>query len=129
MSNGVALVFTTTGDVADLRARVRHMAEMHNQMAGMQGSGAPGGPDGRAMGMHRIPSHASAEEVPGGARLVLVPTDPSQLTALRQHVRMHLERMQSGPCHPCPQCPTQPAPVPGPGSGSEPLPPGPESVE
>jgi hypothetical protein len=122
--NGAALVFTTNGDVAGLRARIRHMAEMHNQMAGMRGSGSAG-PGGHGMGMHRIPSYASAEEVPGGARLVLVPTDPSQLAALRQQVRMHVEKMQSGPCRPCPQCPTPPTPAPG----SEQLPPGPEPVE
>jgi hypothetical protein len=34
-SDGVAVAFTTTGDVAELRAYVRRMAEMHNGMAGM----------------------------------------------------------------------------------------------
>jgi hypothetical protein len=30
-ANGVAVVFTTTGDVNELRRRVAHMADMHNQ--------------------------------------------------------------------------------------------------
>src|SRR5262249_25036459 len=42
-SGGVALVFLTSGDVSELRQRVRHMADMHNRMQGgsqmnMQGS-------------------------------------------------------------------------------------------
>ncbi len=113
-SDGVEIVFTTTGDVADLRARVRHMADMHNQMAGAQGGGMQGGGmqgsgmqgsgmqgsgmQGSGMGMNMVPSRASVEDVSGGARLVLVPMDPSQLAALRQQARMHAERMQKGQC-------------------------------
>jgi hypothetical protein len=33
-----------------------------------------------------------------GARLELRPTDPSQLETLRQDVRLHQQRMQSGEC-------------------------------
>ena len=79
------------------------------------------------MEMNKIPSYVSVEEVPGGVRLVFVPTDPSQLEALRQQVHMHAERMQSGQCPPCPQCPPPSAPAPAPGSGSEQPPPGAES--
>lgn len=103
------MVFTTTGDVADLRARVRHMADMHNQMTGVRGGGPrAGGPPGH--GREMIPSHASFEEVPGGACLVFVPIDPAQLAALRQQVRMHAEMMQSGRCPHCPMCPKSPDP-------------------
>lgn len=106
--DGIAIVFTTTGDVADLRARVRHMADMHNQMAGgMQGGGMQGS------GMHMVPSRASVEDVPGGARLVLMPMDPSQLAALRQQARMHVEMMRKG------QCPMMPPPPPGSKPGTE----------
>lgn len=124
-SDRVAIVFTTTGDVADLRARVRHMADMHNQMAGakdmqgggmqgggMQGSGMQGSGKGM-MGMQMVPSRASVEDVPGGARLVLVPTDPSQLGALRQQARMHAEMMQQG------QCPMMAPPSPAPEPSTE----------
>ncbi|HEX7941317.1 MAG TPA: hypothetical protein VF488_05905, partial [Gemmatimonadaceae bacterium] len=108
-TDGIAIVFATTGDVADLRARVRKIADMHNRMAGemgsmhgegeqgggmqgggMQGSGMHCDREGRmhgmGMGAKMIPSRASVEDVPGGARLMLVPADTSQLGALRQQV-------------------------------------------
>lgn len=124
-SDGIALVFTTSGDVAELRARVRRMADMHNQMAGMHGGGTtgPGGMHGGGMHgghgtgpmhMHMVPSRASVEDVPGGARLLLVPTDPAQLAALRQQARMHADMMAKG------QCPmAAPAPAPEPGAEHE----------
>lgn len=120
-SDGVAIAFTTTADVNELRTRVRHMADMHNQMVGMRagetggGGGMQGGMQG-GMGMHegmqsgRMPAHehvmrkpivasrATAEDIPGGARIVLVPVEPSELTALRQDARMRAEMMQSGQC-------------------------------
>ena len=113
---GVAVVFKTTGDVAELRRRVRHMAEMHNRhhaegtMAccqGMMGGGRDAGatPEqgGRGMmmgGSHAgmVPAMAAAEDVEGGARIVLTPKDSAQLGALRTHVRDHAERMGRGEC-------------------------------
>jgi hypothetical protein len=42
VEGGAALSFTTsTGDVNDLRQRVHHMAEMHDQMHGQGGMMAP----------------------------------------------------------------------------------------
>jgi DNA-binding transcriptional LysR family regulator len=93
-SNGVAVTFTTDGDVNDVRARARHMADMHNQMAAMHGGAAGGGMHGMAM----VPSRATAEDLPGGARVVLVPADPAQLATLRQQVHMHTAMMQQGKC-------------------------------
>ena len=133
-SGGVALVFLTSGDVSELRTRVRHLADMHNRMQGgsrsnnmqqggatnappsssmpgtgmydTQGSGAPGGgsmgtdkhlrrrfdgmqqpsTQGGAHGM--MPSStARAEDIDGGAQLILIATDPSQTDALRQSAR------------------------------------------
>lgn len=133
-TDGIAIVFTTTGDVADLRARVRKISDMHNRMAGemgsmhgedaqggaMQGGGMQGGGmhcdregrmHGMGMGAKMIPSRASVEDVPGGARLVLVPADASQLGALRQQARMWAEMMQKGQCPMMAPPPTQ-APVP-----------------
>lgn len=113
---GVAVVFRTTGDVAELRRRVRYVAEMHNRhhaegaMAccrGMTNGGQETGgtPDqggrGMMMGMSHegmVPATAAAEDVDGGARIVLTPEDPSQLGALRTHVHDHAERMARGEC-------------------------------
>lgn len=102
--DGVAVAFTTSGDVADLRARVRHMADMHNGMAGMHhGDGMHGGMGSGdthegMMGMQMVPSRATAEDIPGGARLVLVPSDPAQLSALRTRARDHVAMMEKGEC-------------------------------
>ena len=82
-ADGVALEFTTTGDVEALRAHVHKMADMHNGMAeshdgdmhGGMGSGDMHGMHGGEMhgGMKMVPSKATAEDIPGGARVVLVP--------------------------------------------------------
>lgn len=124
VEDGISLSFTTTtGDVAELRQRVRRMAEMHNQpgghrMMGSHGAPAPGagaehqpgaqagagheggGRGGMMMGggMMMPATTASAEDIEGGSRLILQPKDPAQLGALREHVRMKAQRMAGGEC-------------------------------
>jgi hypothetical protein len=116
---GVALTFTTpSGDVDDLRRRVRHMAQMYEMHEGgrgmmwrhMHSGGGPGpGPHGPGMGMGPgmggmhgrgplPPVEATVEEVDRGARIILQPKDSAQLDALRERVRMHRARMQTGEC-------------------------------
>lgn len=124
-SDGVAIAFTTTSDVNEVRARVHHMADMHNQIAGMrtpekdtgmQHGGMPGGSQGgigterdtaqseeipsheHMPGKQMVPSSATAEDVPGGARVVLVPADPAQVTALREDARLRADMMKKGQC-------------------------------
>ncbi|NVB81818.1 MAG: hypothetical protein HOV81_25785 [Kofleriaceae bacterium] len=68
---------------------------------GSQGETVPGGemPGHERMGGKQMPpSSATAEDVPGGARVVLVPADPSLLPALRQDARMRADMMQKGQC-------------------------------
>ncbi len=85
VEGGVALGFTTSsGDVSELRRRVTHMAEMHNQE--------------HAAGRMMPAATASAEDAEGGARMILRPTDPAQLDALREHAHTHAERMSHGEC-------------------------------
>lgn len=124
VDGGVALAFATrTGDVAELRQRVRRMAEMHNHQhpdGGMmmgghgpdvaaaehaRGSGAgPGhaadGHRGMMMGggMMMPAATASVEDIDGGARLVLRPKEAGKLEALREHARLRAERMANGEC-------------------------------
>lgn len=119
---GVALTFTTrTGDVRDLRHRVQTLAhhyEMHPQGGMMQWQNMHGGMgqshgmgmghgrgqgmgQGQGMGMGAGPMprvHATVEDLPGGARVILTPVDPSDLAALRTRVHLHAQRMQSGQC-------------------------------
>jgi hypothetical protein len=130
---GAALVFVTkTGDVVDLRQRVRQMAEWHNQHhfgpmmmgagqdggygmmgrgrgmmgrgRGMMGRGMMGHGDG-GYGMAMVPATASVEDVEGGARLVFIPKDAAQLATLRAHVQERATRMVPGEC---PMAPYEP---------------------
>ena len=101
--DGVALSFTTaTGDVADLRTRVQHMAqmyEMHHGQAGMMWHHMGGEGMGHMTGRGPMPAaRTTMTDTDSGAQLELRPTDPSQLDALREHVRWHQERMHSGEC-------------------------------
>jgi hypothetical protein len=88
--NGVAMTFTTTGDVAALRQRVHAMAARHERMMG----------GGGGMGPCRMmtPSTTRVEDVGRGARIVLAPRDPSQLSELRTHVNARAAQMASGRC-------------------------------
>lgn len=96
-ADGVAIAFTTTDDVNALRDRVRAMAERHNRMQTMHSTGGMhGGPPETRMRM--VPSRATVDDIPGGARLVLVPIDPSQLATLRHQAEMHAGMMQRGQC-------------------------------
>lgn len=113
--SGVALTFTTdAGDLADLRTRVQHMAqmyEMHHGQAGMmwhhmgregmahRGSGMGGHNTDQMAGRGPMPAASTTvTDTDLGPRLELRPTDPSQLDALREHVRWHQQRMHSGEC-------------------------------
>ncbi len=109
---GVALTFTTeSGDVGDLRARVQHMAQMYGMHAGQRGMmwhhmggqgkgrGGPGMDMGHMAGRSPMPAaSATVTEVDKGARLELGPTDASQLEHLREHARLHQQRMKTGEC-------------------------------
>ncbi len=90
VEGGAAIVFTTTGDVAELRRRVAAMAEHHAAHA----EGACACPMAASTPAHE----ARAEDVDGGARLVLTTSDPEDVEALRSNVREHADRMSSGAC-------------------------------
>jgi hypothetical protein len=116
LEGAAALDFTTTGDVAELRRRVAHMAEMHAQH--QTGSGMActmnheGATDHAAhedmkgdehmMGhgmMQPMPAaDVRSEELPQGARLIFTPKDSGDLAALREHVRQHSEHAAHGEC-------------------------------
>lgn len=104
-ADGVAISFTTSGDVAELRRRVHHMAEMRDRHHGMMGEGMMGDrkenvpPPGTSRPMEMmVPSIATVEDVERGARIVLVPKDPDRLSVLRQHARDHVGSMSRGEC-------------------------------
>jgi len=108
--NGEAITFTTSPDhEADLRSRVHAMADMHNHHQGggtdhggmhqdmhgdAMGDGSMGSGDmDHHMTMMPPPSSASVEDIPGGARLVVTPSDPAELQRLQSVVRMHAAHM------------------------------------
>jgi hypothetical protein len=103
---GVALTFTAgAGDVDELQRRVETMARHYEmrprhrhmmwwRMGPDRGMGA-----GRGAGPGPMPIvKAIVEKTERGARLLLTPTDPSQLEALREHTRRQQQRMQAGEC-------------------------------
>jgi hypothetical protein len=109
VDGGAALVFSTTGDRAELQQRSVKMATMHNQMpddkmmnaAGPASSGHQHGPAHQmpASESHKMPpSVATAEPTDQGARLVFRPKDPAQMDALRVSVRAHAAQMEGGKC-------------------------------
>ena len=93
VDGGIGVTFTTSGDVADLRARVHPMAEMHASRVSGEHAGMMSG-----MHMQMVPSRAVAEDIDGGARVVLTPNDPAQLDALRAQANQHADMMRRGEC-------------------------------
>lgn len=83
--DGAALVFTTTGDVTDLRNRVGRLAAMHNQMHATDTSMGP-------------PSMAKVELIEGGARMVVTATNPADVEALRSRVHVRADNARPGVC-------------------------------
>lgn len=79
---------------------------------GHHGGGMHGGPH---KGMGAPKATATAENIQGGARIVLRPQDPAQLPALREHVTAHARRISQGEC---PMMPGgRPPPAPSGGDG------------
>ena len=64
-----------------------------------RGRGGPGMGMGHLAGRGPMPAAtATVTEIDKGARLELRPTDESQLSQLREPVRWHQQRMESGDC-------------------------------
>ena len=98
-----ALAFTTTGDVPELRDRVRRMVDMHNRRHDARGRGEQppdGVMDGGMMGDRGAmpPATARYEETKSGAWMVLIPDEPRQLGVLRDRLHRHAQAMNEGEC-------------------------------
>jgi hypothetical protein len=101
IEGGAALAFTTKTDVAELRRRVRRMADLENQnrqwIAARLGNAT------------LPPAHRMLDEVERGARIVFRPADPSRLDELRAGVAAQAGRLISGSCPvPMPRQPGEP---------------------
>lgn len=116
----VALIFVTRGgDVADLRNRVRYLAEIpvqadassaggghqsmrHGMMGCMMMSHDGGHGSTHAARPSGIAAWPTVEDIPDGARLTLVPVAPTSLEELRSIVHQDALTMQHGECPPIP---------------------------
>jgi hypothetical protein len=95
---GVVLYFTTSGDTDELRRRVRDLAttHAHERVAASDPCGCPlFGNDGTPL---MAEASTSAEPTPGGARLLLVPNERSEVRRLRQRVSERLEHLAAHAC-------------------------------
>jgi hypothetical protein len=92
--DGVALNFTTTPEnVAELQQRVEQMAGMFGSRTMMHGEAGRRG--AVRPGMMMLSVTASFEKLADGARVVLKPTDPSDLDVLRSRVGHMADMMSS----------------------------------
>ncbi len=87
--NGAALVFVTTGDATQVRARAAAFADMHTRHDGPAAS----------MGMMFSPdSTATATEIEGGARVELTAKNPDDVGKVQSELRMHASHLTGGSC-------------------------------
>jgi hypothetical protein len=130
VAGGAALVFTTGGNVESLRERVRSMAVMHESHAmlaesrrmGLNQTARPGSADDPAAGAksrdarESIPSGETdpargpapaidtrVENIEGGARLLVIAADPTDLEAVRASTESYAEKLVAGECPMAPQ--------------------------
>jgi hypothetical protein len=96
IDDGIALVFTTTsGDIADLRGRVRVLAEMHAQHGGMIEGGVMHAEPG-AMGI--IPAEVVTDDIDDGVRLEFRPRDPADLELMCARAEAQVQQLALGRC-------------------------------
>jgi hypothetical protein len=85
-TDGAALVFVTTGDVADVRKRAAALAKMHDDHGG-SGMGA----------MISSPAIATATDIEGGSRIAFVATG-DEVAKVKEELRMHAHHLSAGSC-------------------------------
>lgn len=123
-ATGAALVFVTTGDVAELRRRVAAIAQMHNEhhakmgpLPDGSGAGSHEGHEGHDMAGHEghdmsghaghdmsghgtmimIHSKAAVTDVQNGVRFELT-VGAADVGKLQSELRMHAQHLASGTC-------------------------------
>lgn len=112
-ADGIAITYTTTGNVVELRRRAASLAERMSAHSGtgMQARHGSTGASARRRRRNRetLPAvTAHVEAVPDGARVVVVPIDHGQRDAVREQVRRHELTMLEGDCAWMNEQPSQP---------------------
>ena len=99
VDGGGALTFTKgPTSVLALRGRTRRVVAMHNERLDARVHHGRSSVSAK-VDIQRMPNAtASVADVPGGARVVLVPSDASELASLRNHLRTHAGRMSGVEC-------------------------------
>jgi hypothetical protein len=99
---GIALDFTTNGDVMELRQRVHSLAasQSSTQIAPQSGAGDMQGSGGREMNQDvtHVQTQASVQDLPNGARLIIRPVDPNQFNSVRQNAMATVSQLNQGDC-------------------------------
>jgi hypothetical protein len=87
--NGAALVFVTSGNALQVRARAAAFADMHTKHDGPSGT----------MGMMFSPqSTATATKIDGGARVEFTAKSPDDVAKVQSELRMHAGHLTGGSC-------------------------------
>jgi hypothetical protein len=97
-TDGAALVFVTTGDVAKVRVRARFLALDHSRRELDAQAGKPASEGDSLSAM--ISTHATAEasDIDHGARVVFKAVKPDDAGALQSELRMHVQHLAGGTC-------------------------------
>ncbi len=110
LDNAVAMDFTTTGDVAELRQRVQKMAQKREKMHGEGGMKGQQGEKGKMMKgqmteeqkqMMQMMSDVTVEttQIDGGTRMSFTPKDATKTDSLFQMMQKHSQMMnEKGQC-------------------------------
>jgi hypothetical protein len=102
--DGVRVEFAAHTDlVPRLRKLVSRLANEQNQRLTAENAARQG------PGLFGVDGTAAAREVPGGASLLLKPTNPDQVEAFRNEVMQFVDALSSGRVDPCPLPPLPPA--------------------
>lgn len=100
-ADGIDLTFTTRGFTDELRARAREAAAMHGpgarQGIGHGGHHGEGGHHG-LMGLQLPPARATVDDVEGGARLHLIPSDGADRDVLVRKAKERVKDMTAASC-------------------------------
>ena len=101
INGGIALDFTTTGDVTELRSRVRALAAGPSDTSMTKSAGGDQqGSGGREM-HHDVTAQTTRTQVkdlPNGARIIFIPSDPGQFDSLRAEAQQQAQRLNQGDC-------------------------------
>ncbi len=99
VEGGGSLTFTGgAASVAELRGRARRVVNMHNDRLDTRARAGEASSDQSADRWRMPQARASVQDVQGGARVVLIPSDAVQLGSLREHMQTQLGRINYDEC-------------------------------